>query len=283
MNNKTCLSTIKTKYLNLTKKEQQLADYILQNYEAVVPMTTAELAENAGVVKSVIVRFCRDLGFSGFTEFKLMLSRELARNEQFNFTPYISKHDSTETIIGKIFSSNIKTLHDTLGGINHDIFANAVDALKKANNIYVYGIGTSAGIASDFQYRLTETGRTALFFSDIVSMRVSSLNIMPGDAAIGISHTGRTFATADALKNAKENGAETICVTSYPDSVITKFSDYPIVIKTDEIQYPIEAISARIAHISVLDSIAVALSAEKYDETAERSAKNHDLIESLRY
>lgn len=283
MENKNCLSAIKSKYRNLTKKERQLADYVLENFENVVSMSTAELAQNAGVVKSLIVRLCQALGFSGYTEFKLMLSRELARNEQFNFTPYISGEDCAESIFKKIFSSNIKTLHDTLTGFDNDMFLKAVNALENANNIYVYGVGTSAGIASDFQYRLTETGNTAFFFSDIVSMRVSVLNIKEGDAAIGISHTGRTAATVDALKYAKENGAVTICVTSYPDSEITKVSDYPLVIRTDEIQYPIEAISARIAHISVLDSIAVAMSSKKYNEAAERSAKNHDLIETLRY
>ncbi len=280
---KACLPAIKAEYRNLTKKERQLADYVLENYESVVSMTASELSERAGVVKSLIVRFCRALGFSGYTEFKLMLSRELARNEQFNFTPYISREDSNEDIFKKIFSSNIKTLHDTLNGLDTDVFSKAVETLERAGNIYIYGVGTSAGIANDFQYRLTETGRTAFFFNDIVSMRVSALNIKEGDAAIGISHTGRTAATVDALKFAKEKGVKTVCVTSYPNSEITKYCDYPIVIKTDEIQYPIEAISARIALISVLDSLAVALSSKKYDEAVERSAENHDLIETLRY
>ena len=83
MENKPCLSTIRAEYTNLTNREQLLADYILQNYEKVVTMTTAELAKNAGTVKSVVIRLCQSLGFAGYTEFKLLLSRELARNEQF--------------------------------------------------------------------------------------------------------------------------------------------------------------------------------------------------------
>lgn len=283
MQTKSCLSAIKTGYLKLTKKEQQLANYILQNYEAVVSMTTADLAQNAGVVKSVIVRFCQSLGFSGYTEFKLMLSRELAKNEQFHFTPHISQNDTAEHILHKIFSSNIKTLHDTIIELDQSAFSNAVYALEQAKHIYVYGLGTSAGIAIDFQYRLTEIGRTAFVFTDIANMRVSTLNITQGDAAIGISNSGRTVGTVDALKHARENGAKTICLTSYPNSEITKHSDCSLVISTDEIQYPVEAISARIAHISVLDSIAVSLSSQHYDEAIERAAKIHDLIETVRY
>ena len=128
-----------------------------------------------------------------------------------------------------------------------------------------------------------QLGYTAFCFTDITSMKVSTLNIKPGDAAIGISNSGRTIATVDALKLAREMGARTACVTSYPNSEITLQSDFPIVIYTDEIQYPIEAISARIAHISVLDAISVSLSAKNYDRAMERSAKTHDLINTVRY
>ncbi len=114
-------------------------------------------------------------------------------------------------------------------------------------------------------------------------MRVSVMNIKPQDVAIGISNSGRTAATVDALKRAKEIGAKTICVTSFPDSEITKNSDYSLVIKNDEIQFPVESISARIAHISVLDSIAVSLSAKQYEDAVRPAAENHDLIETLRY
>lgn len=283
MQSKSCLSTIKSEYSSLTKKEKQLADYILKNYENVVTMTTAELAANSEVVKSVVIRFCRDIGFEGYTEFKLMLSRELARNEQFSFSPYISGGDTAEDIFKKIFSSNIKTLHDTLSAFDTDKFKKAVELLDNAQYIYVYGIGTSAAIASDFQYRLTEIGKNAFFISDVVRIRVSTQNIKNGDIAIGISNSGQTCATVDALKHAKENGAQTICVTSYPKSEIVKHSTVALTIKTDEIQYPIEAISSRIAHISLLDSLAVSISAKRYDKAVERAAKTHDLVEQIRY
>ena len=283
MNDKSCLSTIKSEYSRLTSKEKQLADFILKNFESVISMSTSELAEKAGVAKSAVIRFCQTLNFSGYSEFKLMLSRELVRNEQFDFTPYISESDDSADIFKKIFSSNIKTLYDTSKGLDTDLFKKAVNALKDAKHIYVCGVGTSAGIAADFQYRLTEVGRYAFYFTDVVSIKVSSMNIKQDDVVIGISNSGRTRPTVDALKYAKEKGIKTISVTSYPNSEIVKYSDIPLVIKTDEIQYPIEAISAHIAHISLLDSLAVSLSASTYNDAADRSAQNHDLIEELRY
>lgn len=283
MKEKMCLSMIKTEYGRLTKKEKILADYILKNYESITGMTTAVLAENAGVVRSVIVRFCKALGFDGYVEFKLALSRELARNEKFNFSPYIEKNDTAAKIFDKIFAANIKTLHDTAAAIDRKVLKNAVEAIDGAGNIYIYGIGTSAGIVCDFQYRLMQLGFRAFCFTDIVNMKVSTLNITKNDIAIGISNSGRTIATVDSLSYARKKGAKTICVTSYPNSPIVRNSDYPLVVATDEIQYPIEAISARTAHIGVLDSLTVALSAKHYDSAAERSKKTHELINSVRY
>ncbi len=283
MEKRMCLSAIKVGYERLTGKEKQVASYILEHCDMVASMPIGELAEKAGVVKSVVTRFCQSLGFSGYTELKLSLSRELARNEQFNYSPYIHASDAPDAILDKIFSANIKTLHDTASGLNRKALQGVVDLLAEAKNIYIYGIGTSAGIVSDFQYRLMQLGFTVFCFTDIVTMKVSTLNIKPGDAAIGISNSGRTVATVDALRLAREKGAKTACVTSYPDSEITKHSDYPLVIFTDEIRYPIEAISARIAHISVLDSIAISLSAKQYDVAMKREAQIHDLINTIRY
>lgn len=283
MENKACLSTIRTQYSHLTKKEKLLADYILAHYEEIPSMPTSCLAEQAGVVKSVIVRLCQSLGFDGYTEFKLSLSRELVRNEQFHFTPYIEKNDKTADIFDKVFAANVKTLHDTAAAIDRKQIDRIVDVLSAAKHIYIYGVGTSAGIVCDFQYRLMQLGFTAFCFTDIVNMKVSTLNITKEDVAVGISNSGRTVATVDSLNFAHDKGAKTICLTSYQNSEITKKSDFSIVIKTDEIQYPIEAISARIAHISVLDSIAIALSARNYENALERSAKTKDVIDSVRY
>lgn len=280
---KQCLSVIKKEYSMLTKREKILAEYILKNHQNIPSMSSDELAQKAGVVKSVIVRLCKDLGFNGYVDFKLSLSEELGRNEKFNFSPYIEKNDTCSEIFKKIFAANIKTLHDTAASLDLKSLNSAVDILENADKIYIYGIGTSAGIVNDFQYRLMQLGFTAFCFTDIANMKVSTMNIKANDAAIGISHSGRTVATVDSLKLAHERGAKTICVTSYPNSKIVRNCDCPLVASSDEIQYPIEAISARIAHISILDSIAIALSARNYDDALKRSAMTHNLIDSVRY
>lgn len=278
-----CLLTIKNQYAELTATEQSVADYILQNSQDVIHMPIATFAENAGVVKSAIIRCCKSLGFEGYSDMKIALAMELSQNRKLNYNPYIDTNDDVGAILDKVFSSNVKTLHDTAEKIDRGVLRTAVNLLDRANIIYIYAIGTSAGIANEFQYRLMQIGKTALCINDVPTMKVSSLNIKEGDVAVGISHSGRTVATIDALQLAKERGADTLCITSYPGSKITENSDHSIEIYSDEIDYPMEAISARIAHLSIIDALAIAISAKNYETAQERAKVTHSLVDTIRY
>lgn len=280
MLNKSCLSTIRSTYPKLTTVERRVADYILANSEDVVLMPIADLAKNAGVAKSAVVRCAKSLGFEGYAELKIALTSELSKNKQLNYAPYIDPDDTPNDILDKIFAANIKTLHDTAEKLDRDIYGKTVDVLASAEHIYVYGIGTSAVFANELQYRLMSLGMYALAVTDIAAMKVSTLNIRPGDVAVGISNSGRTTATIDALSLAKTQGATTVAITGIPDSQICRAANYPIELWSDEIQYPIEAISSRIAHLSMIDALTVSISAKDYKKALGRYKKSHELIES---
>ncbi|MBQ4109291.1 MAG: MurR/RpiR family transcriptional regulator [Clostridia bacterium] len=278
-----CIMSIKNKYELLTAAEKKIADYILNNRETVLKMTVAELAKSASVANSAIIRCCNSLGFKSYSEMKISLASEVSQNKQLNYVPYIYPDENASEILDKIFAADIKTLHDTASGINRKTLEKAVDKLLGANTIYIYGVGTSSGAVNDFQYRLMQLGYSAFCYTDVAAMKVSTMNIKAGDIAVGISHSGRTVATIEALKLAKIQGADTICITSYPDSLITKESDFVLEIFSDEIQYPVEAVSARIAHLAMIDVITVSMSAKNYKETEKRSKETRNLLNTIRY
>jgi len=277
------MNQIKTQYLTLTAVEQTVADYILQNSSSVIHMSIDTFAENAGVAKSAVIRCCKSLGFKGYSELKIALAMELSKNRNLNYTPYIAPDDDAGAILDKVFSANIKTLHDTAEKIDREALQSAVNMLSNADTIYLYAIGTSASIAQGFQYRLMQVGKTAICINDPPSMKVSTLNIRQGDVAVGISHSGRTIATIEALQMASVMGAKTLCITSYPNSEITKHCNLSIKIYSDEIDYPMEAISSRIAHLSVIDAITIAISAQDYSSAQCRAMQTRNMVETIRY
>ena len=278
-----CLMAIRHKIDSLTPAERKVAEFILNNSGSITQMTITQISDSCAVAKSAVLRFCKSLGYSGYPALKLALSADLAQNTHFNFTPYIDKSDTTVSILDKIFAANVKTLHSTAQYINRSVLESAINAMDSAKCIYIFGIGTSSALCNDFQYRLTQIGKTALCFTDVPSMKVSTLNIQKDDFVIGISHSGRTIPTIETLKLAREKNVMTACLTSFPHSPIVDVCDLPICIYSDEVNYPMEALSSRIAHISVMDTIVVALSSKRFEESAQRAKLSREYIETIRY
>ena len=283
MQNNSCLNAIKNRYTLLTEAEKKVANYIVKNSAQIITMPIAALSDASGSVKSAIIRCCKSLGFDGYKDLKIALAMDLSKNKQFNYVPHIAPSDDANAILDKIFAAGAKTLHETAENLNRKTFTAVVAALKNANTVYIYGIGTSGAIVRELQFRLMEYGYTAIALTDIVSMQISTMNIKKGDIAIGISYGGQTIATVDALAGAKKAGATTIALTSRPQSAITEQSNLILEIHSDEIDYPMEAVSARIAYFCMIDAITFALSAQSYDETLRRSKQAHEFANQVRY
>ena len=280
---RSCLLEIQNRYAELTPAEKRVADHIRDNGQQVVHLSVRELADRAGVAKSAVPRCCQALGFSGFPALKIALSADLAKNQKLHFSSHISREDNTDAILDKVFSSNAKALHDTRAQLDTQLVERLVDAMEKANAIYIYGIGPSATFCADLQFRLFQIGKKAYAVTDPYSMKLSAADIREGDVAIGISQYGRTITTLDALKAAKERGAVTACITGHSESLIATECDLPIIFAAEEMQYPIDTISARIAVISILDAVTISLSARDFDRVSQRHRQLRELEDTLRY
>ena len=64
--------------LSLSTNEQAVANYILQNSSSAVTMSIKELANAAFTSTTTIIRLCKKLGFHGYKEFKIQLSKDVS-------------------------------------------------------------------------------------------------------------------------------------------------------------------------------------------------------------
>lgn len=61
---------IEEKYSSFTKTFKLISDYIKKNYSNIVFLSIQELAESMGVSTSSITRYCKELGYEGYSEFQ---------------------------------------------------------------------------------------------------------------------------------------------------------------------------------------------------------------------
>lgn len=276
---------IKRLYCNFTPAERKAADYVIEFPQEVTGLTVHQLAERCGVASSAVIRFCKTIQLQGFADLKMELARELGskREEQKNTVPAVGHESGTEGVICKVFQSGINTLQDTLDKLDYSKVEKMSEILISAKHIFIFGLGTSATVVTDAQYRFSQLGLWATASTDILMMGVTAANLGEGDVVLAISHSGRTKAVVDAVRHAKKQGATILAITSFKDSFLYKESDVAATVFADEITYPIEAVSARVAHICMVDSLAMLLASKDYESFARHIKSRNTILEGIRY
>ena len=277
------ISQIHNCYDRLTLTEKKIAETVLAAPGAVLKMTVQALAQASGTVPSAVVRFCKSVGTKGFADFKIALSADLGEKKPTTDMLPVQEGDKARAVFSKVFASGIRTLEDTLSMTDFSQIEAILSILEQANRIVFFGVGTSSVIATDAQYRFAQLGLSTSACTDILFMNVTAANLKPGDVALGISHSGNTKATVDALRRAKKAGAAAVSLTSFAHSRLAEESDYRIIAFSDDKNYPVEAVSARIAHMCIVDALMISLAARNYSQLRRHMAERNEVLADMRY
>jgi DNA-binding MurR/RpiR family transcriptional regulator len=246
-------------------------------------MTVKELAVVCGTVPSAVNRMCKSIGVDGFAKLKIALVTAIAHDEsEKNKLPF-NKEDNEKMIFNKVFNSGINTIKNTYQMLDFSNVKAMAEKLASAKRIFVFGVGTSSVIAVDAAYRLSQLDVQAYAYTDILQMGVMAKNMKDGDIAFGISHSGMTKAVVDTMRAAKKAGATTMALTSFAKSFLYNESDYSICVYADEKNYPVEAVSARVAHICIVDALMLTIASYNYDDYVKHISLRNVTLENIRY
>ncbi|WP_040206151.1 MurR/RpiR family transcriptional regulator [Neobacillus jeddahensis] len=251
-----CLGKIRSYYARLSEKEKKVADYIMNNPEKIIHSTINEIAEDLKIADATVFRFCKRIGFKGYQAMKIALASEIIEPIQ-QIHEEISENDNEKTVTEKIFKSNIRTLENTLQILDGASMQTAVELLMHANRVEFYGTGGSSVVAMDAFHKFVRTGIKAFAFIDSHFQLMSASQLGSQDIAVVISHSGTNKDTLNILKTAKKNGAKTIGITGYPKSPLCQLADVALYTSSEETEYRSEALSSRIAQLSLIDALYV--------------------------
>jgi RpiR family transcriptional regulator, carbohydrate utilization regulator len=249
---------LRAMYEALTEAEQRVAQYIEQHPDEVIHLSVQTLAQRIQVSEATIVRCCRSIGYRGLRDLKLSLAAE-------SVTPLQEIHedilpgDSVGTVARKVLQSDIQAIADTLAVLDPKLLERAVEALLHATRIEFYGIGSSLPIALDAYYRFLRAGLPATVVTDPLMQAVSAAHLPPASVAFAISHSGRTRETLNALRCARSTGAFCILLSSHAHAPLSQYADISLITSARETAFRNAALTSRIAHLSVIDALYVAL------------------------
>ncbi len=265
------LLMIKVIYPSLTKTEKKVADLILQHSDSAMMATITNLAEQAGVGETTILRFCRKLGFKGYQDFKLSIAIDLV-NLPTHINDEIDEDDDYQMVARKTTANNERMVQDTLGTINMIELKKAVKTLIGARKIYVYGLVSSGTTAQDVYYRLMRIGMNAEAQRDAHIIAMTAALAGEQDVVFGISTSGGTVDMVEAFRRAKKNGATTIALTGNGESALAAVSDITLLVPSKEMPLQGGSFSTKIAQMNLLDVLLTLVTMELKD-TAYDSIK----------
>jgi DNA-binding MurR/RpiR family transcriptional regulator len=248
----------------LRDSEKKIVEFIEKNQEEIIHLSITEVAERSETSESSVVRLCKRLGYKGFQDLKIHLAKEVIAPEK-QINEVIEKGDTVVQIKKKVFQSNIQALYDSIEVCSDEQIQKAVDAIANARLIEFYGTGGSGTVALDAQHKLLKLGVKSFASIDSTLQAMSASVLTEEDVVIGISHTGSNMEVLHALKLAKDVGATIICITNLSKSPITKISDIVLQTASKETLFRTDAISSRIAQLTIIDILVAAVANQQYE------------------
>ncbi|MGX2947804.1 MurR/RpiR family transcriptional regulator [Frederiksenia canicola] len=276
------LDTIGALQNSLTKTEKKIANAILSQPDLLSQCSLSDVAKQLDVGEATFIRFCRTLGFKGYTDFKLDLAIELATQEKESNTLLdtdVSETDTAREIAIKLQATLNNVISETINLLNFTELEKVVDELRRAKRVFLFGVGSSGLTAEDAKHKLMRIGMQTDAVTNNHFMYMQASLLKKGDVVIGISHSGHSEETTKALRIARENNATCIAITHNLRSPITEVADYVLINGNRQGHMQGDSIGTKMTQLFVLDLIYALLVKAEPTKAIQQKQKTLSVLE----
>jgi len=267
---------------SLSPAEDRVAEQVLADPRGTAAKTISELAAAAATSETTVLRFSKRLGLAGYPRLRLALAEESARPRALSAAQTdISAGDTIDDVIRKVALADSSAVEETAEQLDRDALERAAKDIASAVRVDLYGSGASAVVGADLQQKLHRIGSLAFAWVDPHIALTSAALLGPRDVAIGISHSGSTRETIEAVARAKAQGAHTVAITNFPLSPLARAADVVLTTAARETAFRSGATASRIAALTVVDCLFIAVaqrnlrSARKALESTRDAVRSH--------
>ena len=248
-------SRISSAYYKLTATERKAADYLMGHLSQAQFLSISELAEACGVAEATISRFCRRLGYGGYSAFKLAIAKSLApaphplgeaRGE-------VGPEDSVLVMGEKLLHTNTSVMSQTLGLLNPETLGRAADLLCGARQVYCMGQGGSMILAMEAAHLFSTCWPHYHAVQGSHIQAITAALLGEEDVLLFFSYSGSTRDILDLMQVARERRCKIILVTRFPKSPGAALADVVLQCGSDEGPLQMGTVPARISQLFLVD------------------------------
>jgi len=267
---------------DLRDSEKKVARVVLESPGQVIYRSISELAEEAGTSEPTVLRFCRALGFRGYHDLKIQLAQDLVPEVK-NIHEDVTSRDDPATLVRKVLNANAIAIADTLETLDPAQVDKAVRILASAERIEFIGFGGSAAVAMDAYHKFFRIGIPCGWQDDPHMQAMSAALMTRRCVVVAISHSGSSKDIMETLEIAKEAGAATIAIVSHRKSPVASLAAIALCVHSRETGYKPEPMSSRIAHLCVIDVLAVGVALKRSRDFMAGVQKTRKALVNKRY
>ncbi|MEL7528701.1 MAG: MurR/RpiR family transcriptional regulator [Pseudomonadota bacterium] len=246
----------------LPKRLKQFAEYIAANPDKVAVSTIAELAEGAAVQPSAVMRFCQEMGFSGFSHMQKLFRANYSDKwpDYATRLEQLREHGSEtpSALLAEFVDVGRSSLENLMITVDPKALQQAVDVLARAETIHLVGFRRAFPVTSYLAYAFEKMEVPAILHSGLANMNMDHL-IRPNDAVIAATFAPYTQLTLDIAAKARETGADIVAITDVVTSPLARLKAIQLLVA----ELDVGAFRALSASLCLAIALAVSVGAQR--------------------
>jgi len=266
------LNRIETYQSQMPATMAKIAAVLIDDPKAPLTLSITELAERAGTSAASVTRFCRMIGYGGYSQLRVGIAEDVGRGgAKAAWIGEIGRSfgpdDPPDEIRTALLNTHVASLQTTASLLDTNAAVRVAARIVKARQLDVYGVGGSALTAMETEARLYRIGINVHTWAEVHNGLTSAAILDSDCVAIGISNTGRTEETIQMLTVAKASGAYTVAITGNPDSPLARIADDVLVAASPNAYLQPADLSARHCQLFVVDLLYLLVAQSDFDRT----------------
>lgn len=270
MASKNVLGLLKSMLTELPKAERRIAEKILETPEEIVHMTASELGEYANSSAATVIRLSKRLKISSFTELKIFISREVESENREVYSD-IDADEPVQAIMDKLHWNSSLAMKDTVSMLEEEEILKAVDIIRDASVVYIFGIGASSLVAENISQKWNRVGKTCIHVKDAHVLLAALVGSEKDSVFIGVSNSGETHEVIKLEEMARKYGHQTISITRFGTNTLSNHANVSLQhVRANEIEMRSAATSSLHVQFLVVDVLFYVYVSRNYDDALNK-------------
>ncbi|MED3727417.1 MurR/RpiR family transcriptional regulator [Priestia filamentosa] len=257
---------------SLPKKQRQLCDYILKNTQSIGLITVKELATNANVGISTVMRTINSLGYENFNDLrKDIYDESFPSNSRWALKKSITevqKEEGRDPTLIQVWKESVNLLNKSLDADLMENFEITIDVIEKSSHINILGSRPYKATALYLEQLLGEFYskiRQLSHDTEVIYDRI--LQFEKDEILVVFAFEPYTNRIIEAVKLAHELGNRIILITDYISCPVIPYASVILKVEINKEQFSLVPI------IALIEALVIEIGKRSSKESIERLKK----------